>query len=730
MFPATKFRPPVSAVHALARDRLLGPIAADASVIVVRAPAGFGKTTAVAQWLAASRARSAIWVSLDEDDDDPQGLWAAIAAGAASMGLTDAGRQGRPAAGELRAEVIVPLIDVLAADPRRWTLVLDDAHLLTREDTVASLDWFLRRIPAGLTVLCITRSPLDLPAIARLRARGAAREIGTADLRLSLDEIAALLHGAHGLDPDRAELDRIADVTGGWPAAVSLVGSALARGLTWDRILAQHVDDELGIGALVGEVLADGDPADADLLRRMSVFERFTAAIVAEVVDDARAWGVAMDVAERTGLVATLDGTWWRMHHLVREQLHAELGRREPRLRRELHRRAAAVFERENDLTATMHHLLAAEDYTAVADILSNVRTTAVVPRQALGLGWLDRIPASALDRDPRLAFWEAWATGTGGDRARRDRALARGRLAAGGRPVDAFCTWDDAEDFVRGSACFDDVGAALRAGDRFVERYSADEPYVQLAQLRRASMMHLAGRDRDALALLDDLDRGAPLARPLRLFVPAYRALSAMELGDLATAEMQLQRCADARRDFQIGADPVYLPAEQARARFETERGAPDRGLEIARAGLQTSRDRGDGVLVVPYLLVEVARARFALGRRDEASIALNQAEEITRGAVDPGALPQRIAALRARFGGDSGIGTAREQLTRRELEVLTLLPSGLSAAEIAAELFVSANTARTHIKAIHRKLGVTTRAAAIDAATRAGLLSARSQP
>lgn len=735
MFPATKFRPPTPGAHSIARPGLLeGGRGERPAVIVVRAPAGYGKTTAAAQWIGGAGGPAGegagpvrhLWVSLDEDDDDPVGLWTAVAAAAAAAGLG----AGRPAeasgAGGARASAIVPLLDAFAASGDDWVLVLDDAHLLTREEAVASLDWFLARTPENVSTVVATRTPLALPAFDRLRARGRALELGVDALRLDEREIAGVLRESHGLELSAAELERVDEVTAGWPAAVTLVGSALARGVPFASIGAQRAGGG-GLDALVREGLAGSSSDDHALLRRLAVFERFDAATVSEVVRDERAWPLAMAIAEQTGLIAALDdeGRWWRLHHLVRERLAAELEREEPELRRELHRRAFAAFERENDLAATIHHLLGADDYDTVADILANVRSTTIVPRQSLGLSWLDRIPDSALDRDPRLAFYEAWATSTAGDAARRDRALARGRLAAVGGPVEGFRSWDDVEDFVHSMACFDDVGAARRAGERFLAGYDASSPLMPLVAMRVASMRYLEGRCAAALELLDEVERAGPLARPLRVFVPAYRALCLFELGDRASAAVEVECTLQARLAFKIGPDPVYLPAEQALARHRSESGDATAGRAIALDALETARQQDDSVLVVPHLLVELARAELALGRGAEGAVSLNRAEELCIGLADPGALLARIGELRAHASVGRGVEHPRERLSRRELEVLALLPTGLSAAEIGSELFVSTNTVRSHVKSIHRKLGVASRADAVAAARRAGLIA-----
>lgn len=730
MFPVTKFRPPVSAAHAVARPAVFERASRERpSALVVRAPAGYGKTTAVAQWLSDSGQGDGprgIWVSLDQDDDDPEGLWLAVTAGATAAGLHQPHRSGAAPAGGVRAGLIVPLIDAFAASPAPWTLVLDDAHLLDRESTLASLDWFLGHAPDNVMTVIITRTALELPTFERLQARGRGMELGIDELRLDARQTAELLDTSYGLRLDARELAHLEDLTDGWPAAVSLVASALSRGVVLPRATAGRAEGG-GLDALVREGLAGSSPEDHSLLQMLSIFERFDAATVDAVLGDARAWPLAMEVAERTGLIVGLDGEgrWWRMHQLVRDRLTAELERGNPERRRALHRLAFAALEPEHDLALSIHHLIGAEDYDTVADILSNVRANAVVPRQSLGLSWLDRIPESALNRDPRLAFWEAWATATGGDPARRDRALARGRRAAGERAVEGFDSWDDVEDFVHSMACYNDVGAATRAGERFLAGHDPSNPLSPLVALRLATMRYLAGRCAEALELLDALDRGAPLPRPLRVLVPAYRALCDFELGDRAAATMQIDRMQRARIAFEVGADPVYLSAEQAIARQHTETGAPDAARATVMHALGVARQQpSDTVLAVPYLLIELGRAEAALGRRSEALIALTQAEELCDGAVDVGALLTRISALRASLHGARSRRPVRGHLSRRELEVLELLPTSLSAAEIGSELFISANTARSHIKSIYQKLGATTRAEAVAAGRRAELI------
>ncbi|MEV0335583.1 LuxR C-terminal-related transcriptional regulator [Nocardia sp. NPDC050717] len=725
-YPATKFAAGRIAGGALTRHTVLSEVTAlgQPAVVVACAPAGYGKTTLLAQW-ATHTALEATWVSLEDEDDDPQGLWSAILAGFQHTAPADFGDLVPGATGSVRGDVMVPLINRIAGCGRPRILILDDLHRLAGEDTLASLDWFLRNLPLGLTVAISSRTPVELPALTRLRAHGEVTELTATDLRFTEQEIADIGSDRYNLTLLPADAARIAELTGGWPAAVSLVQAAMGRGATldtFDAIDTSASAAQSALSALVTEGLAGSSTEIRAHLLDLSVLERFTEPLVSEVTASGGVWPALMGDARRSGLVLPLDdGTWWRMHHLVREVLHDELGRRDPDRRRLLHAKAARAFEDRDDITSTVRHLLGAEDYVGVAGVLSNVRGNFAVPRQALGMAWLDRIPENVRARDPRLGFWEAWARATAGDRDGRDRALARGRDAAGAKPVGDFPDWDAAADFVLSSACYDNVDGALEAANRFLAR-ETDQAGVHtvLVRARRGTMLHLAGRNHEARDELDSLVTDvAALPRPLTLLVPAYQAMASLELADLDAAARHVAETERARVVHDLGPDLVYLVSAQPAARLRTETGCPAEGLAIATDALARALPNSDAVLLVPHLLGEIARAQIALGRPEQAAVAVTQARHLIAQAPDPGALPARLDAL----AGDHARPDPRT-LSQRELEVLMLLPTPWSASEIAAELFISVNTVRSHIKAIHRKLGVSSRVQVIAEARMLGLL------
>lgn len=725
-FPVTKFDAGRRDAWTLERQRALAATGelGGVSAVVACAPAGYGKSTFLGQ-LTADPARACVWLSLDEDDDDPRALWSAIIAGFRSAAPTMFGDLAGAETSNVREGMIVPLIEGLAASAEPRIVVLDDLHRLGREDTLASLDWFLRHLPPRLTIAIGSRTAVGLPALDRLRAHGAVVDLTVADLRFSDDEAATVLERRYGLALEPADVEQIQSLTAGWPAAVSLVGASLRRGIPLEQIAAVESGSSTVLAALVSEALAGSASGAVELLLDVSVLEVFNEPLVNTVIRSDEAWPMLTGDIARTGLLVSLDdgGIWWRMHHLVREVLHDQLGRTAPERRRLLHARAARAFESDRDVSSAVRHLLGAEDYQGVAEVLANVRRNFAVPRQAVGLAWLDRIPENVRAADPRLCFWEAWAMATSGDRDRRDRALVRGRAAAGTAAIVGFPDWDAVEDFVIASACYDDVGGSLAAADRFLAR-SIDTagPHAALVRAGRGALLHLAGRDRDAVEALGALreELAAALPRPLALLVPTYQALACLELGERDRAAAHVAEADRARVIHDLGPDLVYLVSAQPAARLHTEDGDPETGLSIARQALEQGLAHGDGMLVVPGLLAEVARAHLALGRPGQASVAVAQAHSLIAGSPGPGALPARLDRLVA----GSGSRSASVALSHRELEVLTLLPSSLTAPEIAAELFVSVNTARSHIKSIYRKLGVGSRERAVEQASRLGLL------
>lgn len=344
----TKLRPPRPHGDAIARPRLdarLDLATRDHSVTLVSAPAGYGKTTALAAWarkrLAAARARPeragprpeeavnlaadpVAWVALDERDDDPRAFARLLVASAATLDprVRGAGAAGDP---DLALATLVNLLD--AADEPR-ILVLDDLHALTREDTLDALRWLVEHAPAALRLVLATRADPALP-LARWRLQGALAELRADALRFEADEARALL-ARMGVVLDPEVLDVLVARTEGWGAGLQLAALGLrGRQGAGVRDFVERFTgrDRHVLAYLTEEVLQRLDPATHDFLLMVSVLDVFDAPTAAAVTGRSDALELLTDL-ERANLFLSRvgEGTGvFRFHAFFRDLLRGRL---------------------------------------------------------------------------------------------------------------------------------------------------------------------------------------------------------------------------------------------------------------------------------------------------------------------------------------------------------------------------------------------------------------------
>src|SRR5215216_7213223 len=327
-------------------ERLAEGVAGD--LVLVCAPAGFGKTSLLADWVRRSQ-RPVAWLALDAGDNDPARFWryVATALDQACAGLADqvAGLLHGP---QPPLEVVVTaVINALAAQPDQVVLVLDDYHLVEAAAVHDSLTVLLERLPPGLRLVLAGRADPSLP-LARLRARGQLVELRERELRFTPQETAALLGEAVGLDLPAASLAALAARTEGWVAGLQLAALSL-----------QGHSDPVGFVAsfsgchryvldyLTEEVLARQPEPLRTFLLETSVLERLCGPLCQAVTGRADSQGL-MEQIERANLfLLPLDEVrgWWRFHQLFADLLQARLAQQQPDRLSGLHRAAAAWHE-------------------------------------------------------------------------------------------------------------------------------------------------------------------------------------------------------------------------------------------------------------------------------------------------------------------------------------------------------------------------------------------------
>jgi LuxR family transcriptional regulator, maltose regulon positive regulatory protein len=558
-------------------------------------------------------------------------------------------------------------------------------------------------------------------------------EVGADDLAMDLGEARALLDGADARLAEHAV--KLHRRTEGWPAGLYLAGLALqAAGPPLDSPPAGvgfAGDDRFIVDYLNSELLSRLPARQVSFLTRTAVLDRMCGPLCDAVLDRSGSAKVLESLAESNLLLVPLDRQreWYRYHHLFRDLLGAELGRREPELVPELHRRAAAWCETNGLAETAIDHAEAAGDADQMARLVLNV----MQPVWASGrvdtvLRWMEWFERQQLmERYPAVAVHGALIFALMGRATKAEQwAVAAERAAPQGRLPDGS-TMESYLAYLRAILCRDGVAEMRRDARLAWHGLSPLSPY-------RATMLHT-----EALSFLLDGDLEAADA----VFARAYEAATEAGAPPLA-AVVLVERCgiAAGRDDWAQAAALADGALEIVRggqfdaywtsalvyawaARAALHRGDLDGAREhlVRAAGLRPLLTHALPVVSVQALL-ELARAYIALGDPDGAHAVLRQVEAILQQRPNLGVLPTQADDLRTQLTTMRRTGLGATSLSAAELRLLPLLPTYLSFREIGERLYISPNTVKTQAISIYRKLGVSSRGAAVHHAQQLGLL------
>ncbi|HSK25944.1 MAG TPA: LuxR C-terminal-related transcriptional regulator [Jiangellales bacterium] len=724
---STKIHAPRPRRSLVTRDRLVERLAGGAGgrLTLVSAPAGWGKTTAVLEWQrCAPGTRRFAWVSLDVEDSDPTRFWSYVVRSLATAlphGLEEPLRLAR--AGADPAHVLLPtLVNALSetvAD--RVVLVLDDYHEVASATVDRQLGFLVDHLPPTLHVVVISRTRPALP-LARLRSRGELAEVRAADLRFSRAETAALLVDVLGLGLSTQDVAALQRRTEGWVAALQLAALSISTRATPSAPLEAFSGphDHL-VDYLAAEVLGGLPPELRSFVVRTSVLERLTAPLCDAVTgrDDS---ALLLDEADRRNLfLVALDDRreWYRYHHLFADALRDVLRRESPDDVPRLHRRAARWYEARGAASEAVRHAVAGGDRAGLRRVVSqHWNATYNHGRLATVGGWLDALGEADVRADAWLAAARVmvWA-----DEGRLDE-LDAWIDDDHGRTVDGY-----PYALVRALHRFKS-GDLARASDELVAaarlRDDAKPFWPTVERCLRAAVACWLG---DYQSCRREAAAAATLAGSYgnvagRTYALGYLALACLDEGDAPAARRRLDQVGDQLRP---GSDlsahfALTLPLLVA-GRLHRLAGRPDAAVADLERAVSISR-LGAGRLERVAALSGLVRALEESGRRADAATLRDEAAALVRACAVPG----RVATLLA---DDPRVPRPRlpgtgEKLTAREAAVLRLLPTRKSLRDIAADLFVSHNTVKTHTRSLYRKLAVSTREEAVGRARDAGLL------
>src|SRR5215216_8003375 len=415
-----KLRAPSLGPEQLVRPRLLGLLEAapDYKISLISAPTGYGKTTLLAQWSQGEETSLPfVWISLDEQDNDPVRLWRHI---------VEALRQVVPeedfgsdvlvamnAVGQRLVEIPLPmLINGLAELPRRVVLILDDYQFVTEDDSHESVAFFVEHLPENIHLVLSSRTDPPL-ALGRWRARGEMYEIRTEQLAFSEEEAAYLLNQKMRLDIAPDDLSVLLERTEGWPAGIYLAALSLQGREDTHAFIESFGGSNRYIVDLLGEEVLTGLPGDVrEFLLMTSVLRSMTGPLCDEVADRAGSGKLLRELARSNLFVVPLDqpGEWYRYHNLFSDLLRYELKSSRPEVVPLLHGRASSWCEREGYLESAVWYAIAAADYERTSLLIARywyeyllAGRTATVER------WLDALPEDFINADAALILVKAW---------------------------------------------------------------------------------------------------------------------------------------------------------------------------------------------------------------------------------------------------------------------------------------------------------------------------------
>ena len=434
---ATKLHAPTRRDASVRRARLTQRLAGRERLVLVAAPAGFGKTSLLTEWLAAEP-RPVAWLSLDERDDDPAQFWRYLLAAVdtARPGLADAASAMLAGGSAPTEAVLATLLNDIHLDGERLVIVLDDLHTISNPAIHAGLAFVVEHLPANAQLVIATRIDPALP-LARLRARGDIAEVRAADLRFTTDEAAQYLNGTMGLAVESDDIARLEDRTEGWIAALQLAALSLqGRADSHDFISGFAGDDRYVVDYLVEEVLQRQPDALRTFLLHTSILGRLNSSL-ADAVTGATDAAAMLDTLDRTNLfLIPLDDTrqWYRYHHLFADMLRARLIHEHPHVVADLHARASRWFEEHGQTADAIGHAIDAGEFERAARLIAVAAPAMLQQRQEVTVaGWYALLPPELIRDDPALGIGYAGALLSSGRTDGVEQLLRDAEAAAGG---------------------------------------------------------------------------------------------------------------------------------------------------------------------------------------------------------------------------------------------------------------------------------------------------------
>ena len=527
---STKFYIPPARPELISRPRLLQQLndGLHRELTLISAPAGFGKTTLVSEWVEQLRLddpgmwQRIAWLSLDENDNEPTRFLTYFIHSLRQVDATEA-NLGESALAMLRSSqppstevVLTSLINDLVNSTDEIIFILDDYHVIETPVIDDALAFLLEHVPSKLHLVITSRVDPSLP-LPRLRARGQVTELRAADLQFTLNETSEFFQYLSGLKLSSSEIAALENRTEGWITGLQLAALSMQGREDIPEFISSFTGDHRYIvDYLVEEVLQHQPEGIRNFLLQTSILSRLNDSLCDAVTKRNDGNAVLNELGRANLFIVPLDNNrrWYRYHHLFRDVLRAHLAQEQPEQIPVLQKRASEWYEQNGLLSEAIHHSLTARDYEKAAGLVEQVWSEMDRNRQsAQWLEWAKALPDEMIHFRPVLCVGYAWAL------------LDRGELEAGEarlRTAEECLEKDPSETVVIDKEEFRFLPATIATA----------RAYHALAVGNVAGTMIFTRQALDFLPEGEHLRRGTPAA---------LLSLASWTNGDLETADQAL---------------------------------------------------------------------------------------------------------------------------------------------------------------------------------------------
>lgn len=694
-----KLAVPAAQPRLVSRSRLLTHLAqARSRLTLLCAPAGFGKSALLSDWLQTSHqgshASDITWLMLDEADNDPLRFWTYLGTAlqrlAPQVGTTLL--QGLQAPHPPLEALLTTLLNELLAFREQVTLVLEDYHVIHAPSIHHTLSFLLEHLPPHVHLVIATRSDPPLP-LARLRVRGELCELRADDLRFTLAEASAFFHQTVGLALSPEQVALLTDRTEGWIAGLQLAALSLQKHEDVQHfVLAFRGSQAFVIDYLVEEVLSRQSLSIQEFLLSTSILTRLNGSLASAVTEREDGKTLLEHVRQANLFLIPLDQErrWYRYHQLFADVLRVRLEDTHPALVPTFYQRAMAWYEQQGLVDEAIQYALAGKLFEEAADLIEQrVQAMGSYREMAAVWHWVKALPDQVARRRPRLCMMAAWSLLLSGQ-GERIPSYLEAALAAVETSTEAPFKREmlghvTALQAVQARYREDSsraIALSLRALEYLAEGYVFTRSVLYM---NLGSVYLLSGEIEEAGQTFDQALQVAHVNHnpSLVLTIRCNQAKLLAAQGQLRQAAATYQQVLEASTESRGRGLPEEASAYLGLGEIRRECNVLTPALDLVTRSLELANLIGE-MSILSTGSMTLARVKYAQGETDQAFEVLQQAEQ----RVPLPLYTAQLAACRARlwiaqrevtrataWGRACGLTTEDQPSYQREWEYLTLV-------------------------------------------------------